>query len=478
MYLVLILVSVIVLLCIFTSNALYRFGVPSLLIFLLFGIIMSPDGLGRLIIVDFDVAENIASFALILIMFYGGFGTSWRTAKPMAVRAGLMSSLGTVLTAFIIGFLSSLVFKVPFIYGLLFGSVVGSTDAASVFSILRSRKLNLKGGLAPLLEVESGSNDPFSYMLTIITISAIQMQGSGLSFVGVAVAITQQIGMAVGIGAAVSVLTVLLLKRLHLEVTEFYPLLLFAIVLLSYSLTGVTGGNGYLCVYILGIVVGNNQFLHKISTVHFFDSFSWLMQILLFFILGLLSSPAMLSHVVIPGMLLSFLLIVVARPIATFCILSWFKTPIKQQMLVSWVGLRGAASIAFAIISTKALGGSLPYDLFHLVFFVALFSVSIQGSLTPFLARKLDLVDTDADNSVMKTFTDYFEETHTQLFEYKVSSDDKLQGKRIVDSNIPEDVLIVMIKRNNEIVMPKGSIKLLADDVLVLSGEDFSFFSG
>ena len=477
MYAVLIVVSVIILICIFTSQALYKFGIPALLIFLVLGMLASADGIGNISFHNYEIAEDIAKFALVLIMFYGGFGTKWATAKPIALRAGLMSSLGTIITAFVIGFFCYLILDVPFLYGLLFGSVVGSTDAASVFTILRSRKLNLKNGLAPLLEVESGSNDPFAYMMTIVVIYAIQAQGSSLPVLSLIGIIALQIGAALAVSVAASFITIFLLKRLKLEDTGFYPILILAIVILVYAICSLIGGNGFLCVYIMGIVVGNKQFLHKISTVHFFDSLSWLMQIMLFFILGLLSYPTKLLEIAVPGILLSVLLIVAARPIATVCILSWFKTPIKQQALVSWVGLRGAASIAFAIVAVGALGDELPYDLFHLVFFVALFSVLIQGTLTPVLSKKLDLIDENEDNSVMKTFTDYSEEIHTRLLEYKIEPDSELDGKLIIDAGIPENNLIIMIKRRNEIIVPRGSTEMMADDILVISGEDFEFFN-
>ena len=477
MYIPLIISSVLILLCILLNKALYRFGVPSLLIFLVLGMIMGSDGIGGIYFHNYDIAENISYISIVLIIFYGGFGTKWDTAKPVALKAILMSSLGTVITAFTTGFLCFIIMGVPFLYGLLFGSVVASTDAASVFSILRSRKLNLKNGLAPLLEIESGSNDPFAYMMTILTISAIKAQGAGSLGADIIISFALQIVLAIGIGVIVSVLTVILLRRLQLEIEGFYPIMLLAIVMLSFSICTIAGGNGLLCVYILGIVVGNSKILHKVSLVHFFDSLSWLMQIILFFILGLLAYPSMLIKIIIPGTLLSVLMILVARPLATFSILSFCKTPFKQQLLVSWVGFRGAASIAFAIIAVKSFDGNMQYDLFHLVFFITLFSVLIQGTLTPFIANKLNLVDKDAGDSVLKTFTDYFEETHTRLFEYRITAGDKLLDKHIVDSNIPESILILTIKRGNQIILPRGSTKLLENDIIVASGDDFSFFN-
>ncbi|MCL2070757.1 MAG: potassium/proton antiporter [Oscillospiraceae bacterium] len=490
MYIILIIASIIILLCVLLSKALHRFGVPSLLIFVVLGMlagmvirtIMRGGGFGGIFTDDASVTEaipvdTIASFALVFIMFYGGFATKWETAKPVALRAGIMSSLGTIITAFGIASFCFVIFNVPFLYGLLFGSVVSSTDAASVFSILRSRKLNLKGGLAPLLEIESGSNDPFSYMLTIISITALQAQGSGMSLTQLIKLILIQITAALIIAALASVLAVLLLKRLNLENTGFYPILIFAIIMMSFSICTLVNGNGLLCVYITGIVVGNNKFSHKKHTVQFFDSISWLMQIVLFFMLGLISHPSMLPAIAVEGTILSVLLIIVVRPVATALILSWFKTPIKQQIFVSWVGLRGAASIAFAIIATEALEGSLPYDLFHLVFYVALFSVMVQGTLIPFAAKKLDLIDDSDENAVMKTFTDYFDGVSTQLYEYKVEEGDTFAGKSITDANIPQDMLIIMIKRKNKVIVPKGTTQIIKNDVLVVSGQDFSFFT-
>ncbi|MCL2088154.1 MAG: potassium/proton antiporter [Oscillospiraceae bacterium] len=471
MYITLIVVSLIVLLCIFLNKALYRFGVPSLLVFLVLGMLMGSDGIGGIYFDNFDIAEEVSYFALVFIMFYGGFGTKWDTAKPVAVKAGIMSSLGTVITAVVIGFFCSIIFGVPFLYGLLFGSIVGSTDAASVFSILRSRKLNLKNGLAPLLELESGSNDPFAYMMTTLTISVIQVQGEDMGVFSIVGTIAAQIGIAVTIGTVIAVATVFVLKHLNLEVDGFYPILIFAIIILSFSLCSMIGGNGFLCVYILGIIVGNSSFFNKISTVNFFDSISWIMQIMLFFILGLLSFPSHLPSVAIPGIIISVLLIVAARPLATFSILSWFRVPFKDQILVSWVGLRGAASIVFAVVAIKAFGDGLPYDLFHLVFFVALFSVMIQGTLMPLIANKLDLVDKDDENAVMKTFTDYFDETNTNLSEYRITKSDRFWGKCIAQADIPENILILLIKRGDGIILPKGSTEFMEDDILVMSGD-------
>jgi len=438
--------------------------------------LMGSDGIGGVQFDNFDLAEYISYIAIVIIIFYGGFGTKWDTAKPIAIKAGLMSSVGTITTAFIIGLLCVAILRVSFLYGLLFGSVVASTDAASVFSILRSRKLSLKNGLAPLLEIESGSNDPFAYMMTILVVSAISAQGASGQISNILLSFVAQIGVALVVSAVASFLTIALLKHMYLQVPGLYPILLLAIVVLSFAICSLLGGNGLFCVYILGLVVGNSKIIHKVSLVHFFDAISWLMQIMLFLTLGLLSFPSYLPKIIIPGTLLAVLLIFVARPLSTFAILSWFKIPIKQQIFVSWVGLRGAASIVFAILAVKALGDTFPYDIFHLVFYVALFSILIQGTLTPYMAKKLDVVDENEENSVMKTFTDYYEATHSKLLEYTITDKDELVGKRVLETNMPENLLIIMIKRNGAVLIPRGGMLLKKNDLLVVSGNDFSFF--
>ena len=239
-------------------------------------------------------------------------------------------------------------------------------------------------------------------------------------------------------------------------------------------MTEWVGGNGYLSVYLTGIIVGNSKIKHKKSLVHFLDGISWLMQIMIFFCLGLLSFPSKFGTVILPALAISAFLIFVARPIATFGILSWFKFPIKQQIFISWVGLRGAASIVFAIFAMTG-DAVLQYDIFHIIFIVALISVSLQGTLLPTMAKKLDLVDDSTP--VLKTFTDYEEEHNTQLLEYEVKENSSILNQTLLEADIPEGVLIVMIKRNNEIVIPNGSTVIMLGDILVLSGIDTDEFN-
>ncbi len=458
-------IGVILLVAVSSSKLLYRFGIPTLLIFMVLGMLLGSDGPGGIAFSNYEVARKICSFALVFIMFYGGFSTNWKIAKPVAVRSILMSTLGVVITAITTGLFCHLVLKTTLLEGLLIGSVIASTDAASVFAILRSRKLNLKGGLASLLEIESGSNDPVAYMLTIVTLTLM----SNDTETSLGLVLLYQIVFGILVGFVLAKLSGFVLKRVNLEIDGLYPIFVTAIAIVAYAFSETIGGNGYLCVYIVGIYLGNTRFIHKRSLVHFFDGISWLMQILLFFTLGLLSFPSHLPKIALSACAIAIFILLVARPLATFLILSWFKTPIKQQLFVSWVGLRGAASIVFAIYALT-YNVAIKNDIFHIVFFVSLFSVSIQGSFIPLIARKLNLVE--EESPVAKTFNDYQEENSTQLVELTIQDDNPWANKSIMEADIPEEILVVMIKRKQEVVVPKGSTMMKPGDILVLSGND------
>ena len=461
--------SLVLLICITSTKILYKFGVPILLIFIVLGMFFGSDGIVGIYFDNYELASDICSIALIFIMFYGGFGTNWKMAKPIAVQSILMSSLGVVITAGLTGLFSSIVFKTSLLEGLLIGAVIASTDAAAVFAILRSQKLNLKGSIASILEIESGSNDPFAYMLTIIILGLMSNQGYG----SIVPMLLNQIIVGILASIVLAKLSVYLLRNVMFEIEGFYPIFITAIAILSYSLSEYFGGNGYLSVYITGIIIGNSKIPHKKSIFQFFDGVSWLMQILLFFLLGLLAFPSQMPSVMFKGISISIFMILIARPIATFSILSWFKVPIKEQLFISWVGIRGAASIVFAIFAVT-YDVHINYDIFHIIFFIVLFSVSVQGTLIPKVARKLDLIDDD--QSVLKTFNDYKENKSTKLIEFTISENSPIANKSIMDSNIPEDILVVMIKRKGDVLVPNGSTVILPGDTLVLSGNTLANF--
>ena len=462
--------ALVLLMCVTSTKILYKFGVPILLIFIVLGMFFGSDGVVGIYFDNYDLANKISAIALIFIMFYGGFGTNWSMAKPVAIPSIFMSSLGVVLTAGLTGLFCFLVFKTTLLEGLLIGSIVGSTDAASVFAILRSQKLNLKGSIASILEIESGSNDPFAYMLTIIILGLMSHGTYG----NIVPMVLGQIIIGILVAVILAKLSIYLLRHAEFEIESFYSIFITAIAILAYSLSEYFNGNGYLCVYIAGIIIGNSKIPHKKSIYQFFDGISWLMQIMLFFLLGLLAFPSRIPSVMVKGISISIFMILVARPVATFSILSWFKIPIKQQIFIAWVGIRGAASIVFAIFA-ETYGVPIDNDIFHIIFFIALFSVAVQGTIIPRLSEKLDLID--SEESVLKTFNDYKEDKSTKLIELTIDEQHIIANKTIMDANIPEDILVVMIKRKGDVFVPNGSTKILPGDILVLAGNKLNCFN-
>ena len=467
---IMIICGLVLLISITSTKILYKFGVPILLIFIMLGMLFGSDGIVGIYFNDYQLTNKIATVALIFIMFFGGFGTNWSMAKPVAIPSILLSTLGVVFTAGLTGVFCFLVFKTTLLEGLLIGSIVGSTDAASVFAILRSQRLNLKGSIASMLELESGSNDPCAYMLTTIVLGIMSNSNNGNIFIMV----LSQILLGGMVAVVLAKLSIYLLRHFKFEIEGFYPIFMTAIAVLAYSLSEYLGGNGYLCVYITGIIIGNAKIPHKKSIFQFLDGISWLMQIMLFFLLGLLAFPSKIPLVIGKGILISIFMILVARPVAIFSILFWFKIPIKQQIFIAWVGIRGAASIVFAIFA-ETYGVSMNNDIFHIIFFIALFSVIVQGTITPKLAKKLDLIDNE--ESVFKTFNDYKEDKSTSLVEFTIDEHNIIANKTIMDANIPEDILVVMIKRNGDVFVPNGSTEVLPGDILVLSGNKLKHFN-
>lgn len=451
--------------CVLFHRVSDKYGIPMLLAFIALGMFFGSDGLVKIPFENYLFAEQICSVALIFIMFYGGFGTNWKEAKPAAGRAILLSSLGTILTAGLVGLFCHYVMKVALLESFLIGAVICSTDAASVFSILRSKHLNLKYNTAPLLEVESGSNDPFSYMLTMMMLSLMNQNDSVGSFIYMLFA---QIFFGVFFGVGIALLTRFFLKWFQFTSSGFDTIFIVGIAILSYAATSLCGGNGYLSVYITGIILGNSKIHNKQALVHFFDSTTGLMQMLLFFLLGLLSFPSQLSKVALLSLCIALFLTFVARPIAVFATLTLFRGPIQQKLLVSWAGMRGAASIVFAIMAVihPAVTDN---DIFHIVFFIVLFSIMLQGTLLPMMAKKLEMTDTESD--VMKTFTDYCDEVPIQFIQFTISESHPWTGKLISEIQLPPDSLLVLLIRDKEKIIPNGNTILIAQDTLILSGK-------
>lgn len=463
----LILTSLIILCCIFFNKISGKFGLPALLMFILLGMLFGSDGLFKIQFDNYKFAEEICSTALIFIIFYGGFGTKWSEAKKVAGKSLLLASGGVVITALLTGLFCHYVLRFEWLEGMLIGAVISSTDAASVFSVLRSKKLNLKFGTASVLELESGSNDPWAYMLTIIILSIMKGGASPLKF---AYTLFAQVFFGILFGAVISAAAVFLIKKVKFDAAGFDAIFVTAIALLSYALPTAVGGNGYLSAYIVGIVLGNARIPEKKALVHFFDGITGFTQILLFFLLGLLAFPSQMPEIFLPAAAIMLFLTFAARPAATAMIMKPFRASWNQIALISWAGLRGATSVVFAIIVTVD-DAYTKSDVFHIVFCIVLMSVGIQGTLLPKVAAKLNMID-DEEN-VMRTFNDYSDETEVQFIKLSVTEESVWAGRKIKDIPFPRGLLVVMIIRGREKVIPTGKTKILAGDILALSAEGF-----
>ena len=457
----LILIAVIIFTCVFLNNVSNRLGVPVLLCFILLGIVF---GWNKTVfdVNQYHIVEDICSIALIFIMFYGGFGTGWKSARPVMRESVLLATMGVAATAGLTGLFCHLALGWSWLEALLMGSVVSSTDAASVFSILRSKRLGLKNNTAPMLEIESGSNDPMSYMLTAIMLSIMRGTASGAHVLWMVVA---QILFGVLGGIIIAKAAALVLKRFRFATAGFDSLFIFATAILAYALPQLVGGNGYLSTYIVGIILGNTNFRGRKVQVHFFDGVTSLMQVLIFFLLGLMADPMSLHKAVLPALAIFLFMMLVSRPVSVISILSPFgKYSLRQQLLVSFVGLRGAASIVFAIMAISG-GVAMQHDLFNIVFCIVLISIALQGSLIPKVSTALDMID--SDENVLKTFNDYSDDMDMAFSSITVTAESSWNGRLVRDLGLPHNVLLVLILHKGERVVPHGDTVIQQNDTVI-----------
>ncbi len=463
MNMILLVGAIVIIICILCSKLSDKFGIPVLFFFILLGTIFGSDGIFKIPFEDFQFAEDICSVALIFIIFYGGFTTNWSHAKKVAPVSIILSSVGVLLTALLTGFFCYFVLHFEWLESMLIGAVLSSTDAASVFSVLRSKKLNLKYKTASLLELESGSNDPWAYTITIIILSLMSQKLSSFDIFSI---VFSQVVFGVLFGAGIAILSKKIMSSVHYEVSQFAPLIMVAIAILSYALPTYFNGNGYISAYIVGIVLGNSEIGDKKGLVSFFDGIVNLFQIFLFFLLGLLAFPSQIPNSLLPALAIAVFITLIARPIAVGIIMKLFKCPLKQIALVSFSGLRGATSIIFAIMVT-ASPTYTNNDIFHIVFFIVLLSLSIQGTLLPYLSSKLAMLDDHED--VLKTFTDYSDEKNIQFLTLTMQENHPWVDSYIKDIILPPQTRIVMINRKDVKITPKGNRKIEKDDELIIS---------
>jgi potassium/hydrogen antiporter len=466
--------SILLLVSIIAGKTSYKFGVPTLLLFLAIGMLAGSDGPGGIHFDDPKIAQFIGIVSLNFILFSGGLDTNWASIKPVLRQGIVLSTLGVFLTAIIAGLFIQSITDFTLYESLLLGSIISSTDAAAVFSILRSKSLALKYNLRPTLELESGSNDPMAYVLTIAFLGLVlQPEKSLLSIIPLFV---KQMTIGALAGYGFGRLSKWIINHIKLDFEGLYPVLVIALMFITFSATDFVGGNGFLAIYICAVYLGNQELIHKKTIFRMYDGLAWLMQIVLFLTLGLLVFPTQIVPFIGIGLLISVFLMLVARPISVFISLLFFKMENRRRLYISWVGLRGAVPIVFA--TYPLLAGIEKADMmFNIVFFISVTSVLIQGTTLSLIAKWLNVALPEQAKPVTPYDQLILDLPKSSMKEINIGEHFFAVGKRIVDLNFPASAFIVMIKRKGEFIRPGGSTLILAGDTLMIltdSPEDFS----
>jgi potassium/hydrogen antiporter len=448
-----------------------RFGVPSLLLFLGLGMLAGSEGLVGVEFADFELAQRYGIIALAFILFSGGAGTAWADVRRVLGPGVALATIGVLLSAVLVGAVASAILGVGLLPGMLLGAVIASTDAAAVFAILRSRGVTILPRLRHLLELESGSNDPAAVFLTVGMIALIQATGTGvIDLLGLFVV---QMGVGLAAGWLMARGAVALINRLRLEYDGLYPVLTIAFVILIYEGTAWIGGSGFLATYVAGLTIANAEFLHKRSLLRFHDAIAWLMQISMFVLMGLLVFPSSLVPAAGQAVLVAAVLMFVARPAAVLLTLAPFRIPLREVAYVSWVGLRGATPIILATFPVVA-GVPNGETFFHVVFFVVLLSVLVQGTTLPAAARWLGL--TTAGTAAASYSFDAVitgDEGHG-LREVTIGAGGAA-GRSLVSLGLPAGVLVVLLYRRGQSIVPQGGTVFEKGDRVLLLAEDQPF---
>lgn len=453
-----------------------KFGVPALLLFLGVGMLAGSDGFG----IYFDspqIAQFIGTVALCIILFSGGMDTHYREIKPILAPGVTLATLGVLMTTIITGLfiysLSDLLpgnFQLGLLESMLLAAVMSSTDSASVFSILRSKGISLKERLRPTLELESGSNDPMAYMLTILLIQVIEI--GVIDWPHSIVLLFMQLSIGAAAGFALGYAIIWIINRINVPNESLYPVLLFSCVFFVFAFTNLLQGNGYLAVYIAGLVVGNRKLVHKRSLTTFFDGFTWLFQIVMFLTLGLLVNPSELPAVAGVGLLVAIFMIVVSRPISVFtCLLPFRRFTTRARVYISWVGLRGAVPIIFATYPLMSAEIPNARMIFNIVFFVTIVSLLVQGTTVSAMARWLGLVGKSEEKEIFNVALP--DEIKSAMSEIELTDEALSGGNKLMNLSLPDNTLVVMVKRREQYFVPKGHTHLQSGDrLLVISDND------
>lgn len=449
----------------------YRFGVPTLLLFLFTGMLFGSDGLG-LEFNSHEDAQLIGMLSLSVILFSGGMDTKRRDIEPIVSQGLMLSTVGVLITTAVTGLLiyylsqwTQLDIGLSLPLSMLLAATVSSTDSASVFNLLRTQRIGLKYRLRPLLELESGSNDPMAYVLTVALVETIVTAGE---FSGMALA-TKIIGqLAVGglLGYLGGRALVWVVNRINLPNPSLYPILVLCSILIIFTFTDMFQGNGYLAVYVAGLVAGNSRLSYRRETTTFMQGITWLLQIVMFLTLGLLVNPKEMLHVWPVAVAIGLFMMFVSRPLAVFlCLFPFRGIPGKAKIFLSWVGLRGAVPIIFATYPVIA-GIEDAAFLFNVVFVITLLSLAIQGTTITAAAHKLDLA-TEEPKEGNDFGIELPDELESQLSELTLTEESLVGGNRLQDMHFPKGTLVMMVKRGDSFIVPNGQLELRAGDILL-----------
>ena len=476
----LLIVSVLLFVSLLVGKMGSRFGVPTLLLFLLIGVLFGSDGLG----IEFNspkVAQAIGVVALNIILFSGGMDTRMNEIKPIAAQGLVLATVGVLLTALLTGlfiywltnnFFNAVTFTL--LESFLLASVMSSTDSASVFSILRSKNVSLKENLRPMLEFESGSNDPMAYMLTIVLIQLIQ--SPEIDVWAAVWMFVKQLAFGGLAGYFLGKLFVRIINKINLDNDALYSVLLVTLMFFLFGITAFIGGNGYLAVYVGGLFIGNSRFVHKRSSLKFFDGMTWLVQIIMFLTLGLLVNPSELLPIAGVGIVVGLFMIFVSRPITIHaCLLPFRKLSLKARNYVSWVGLRGAVPIIFATYPWIS-DISHAKTIFNIVFFITIISLLVQGTTVSSMAKWLKLSEIAPRKRKLKSFdVEIADEIKSFMSEISIKNEYLANGSRLMDLNVPDNTLIAMVKRGDQYFIPRGNTELnVGDKILVITDDEAS----
>lgn len=475
---VLLVASILFFLSIMAGKVSSRFGVPALLLFLGVGMLSGSDGLG----IQFEnihVAQNIGTLALCIILFSGGLDTRISEIRPVLRQGIVLATVGVFLTALITGLIIWWLFGltmasagIGLLTSLLLASTMASTDSASVFSILRSKGLHLKNNLRPVLELESGSNDPVAYVLVITLIDMIKLN-SEPNYWLISGALVLQLTFGAIVGYFLGKLAIRIINHIKIGNDALYPVLVFTFCIFIYAVAYVVKGNGFLAVYIGGLIIGNAKFVHKRSSLNFFNGLAWMFQLIMFLMLGLLVNPHELVPIIVPGLIISFLMIFFSRPLTVFlCLLPFRKMSFKDKTYVSWVGLRGAVPIIFAILP---LVENVPHArlIFNIVFFCTLVSLVVQGTSLPVVARWLHLAEKPKKLKGLQTFdVDFSNDIKSITTEIEITAGMLGSGNQLMDLSFPDKTLVVLVHRDENYFVPTGKTTLKEKDKILIITDD------